>query len=86
MIDNTIHQELEELRLEIENLKEQKKQNKDTKTIEQEKSIEDFTSDVKDSMNELLQTIKKDYKDMSPVTAIGLFALGVIFGRATSRR
>jgi len=78
MINNTIQQELEELRLEIENLKEQK--------VQKEKSIEDFTSDVKDNMNELLETIKKDYADMSPVTAIGIFALGVIFGRFSSSK
>ena len=86
MIDNDIHQELEELRLEIEDLKEQKKQTKATKITAQEESIENFKSDVKDNMNELLETIKKDYADMSPVTAVGLFALGVIFGRTTSRR
>ena len=78
MINKTIQQELEELRQEIENLKEQKVQKKE--------SIEDYKSDIQDNMNELLETIKKDYADMSPVTAIGIFALGVIFGRFSSNR
>ncbi len=86
MINNTVQQELEELRLEIENLKEQKEQTKSSKITEQKKSIEDFTSDVKDNINELLETVKKDYADMSPVTAIGIFTLGVIFGRFSSSK
>ena len=96
IIDDGIQKELETLRLEIENLKEQKKQTQDTKIIENKdieatitkflESTHNFKGDAKDSINELLKTIKKDYANISPITAIGLFAIGMIFGRVTSSK
>lgn len=84
---NNIYKELEALRSEVQNLKKQKEQTKDINNDEDsniETSIKDFLD--KNKINELIETIKKDYENMSPVTAIGLFTLGAIFARAISRR
>lgn len=39
-------------------------------------------TDAKEGIHELLDTIKKDYENLSPVAAVVLFALGAAFGRA----
>jgi len=84
---NTVQEELEELRSKVENLKNTKNQIQDTATKELENietTVKDFLD--KDNINELIVRIKKDYENMSPVTAVGLFALGVIFARVISRK
>ncbi|MDA7817707.1 hypothetical protein N9A28_05920 [Sulfurimonas sp.] len=84
---NTIYQELEALRLEVESLKKEKDTIKDSHTEEVkgiETTIKDFLE--KDNISELFETIKKDYANISPVTAVGLFALGAIFARSLSRK
>jgi len=85
MTNNNIHQELQELRREIENLKKEKEKTENIKLIEQE-NIDNGIEIFKENINELFETFKKDYKNISPVTAISLFTLGVIFGRTTSSK
>ena len=91
---NTIYQELEELRLEVENLKKNKEVNAESTnnfvqaaevTKDQiQTTIKDFLE--KDNINDLVETLKKDYASISPITAISIFTLGVIFARALSRK
>ena len=50
------------------------------------KSIESGKSDAKEVLNELLETLKKDYDNLSPTSAIVLFALGAAFGHALSSK
>ena len=49
-------------------------------------SIESGKSDAKEVLNELLDTLKKDYDNLSPTSAIVLFALGAAFGHALSSK
>jgi preprotein translocase subunit Sss1 len=85
MPNNNIHQELQELRAEIEDLKREKQETENIKIIDK-KDIENSINIFKDNITEVFETLKKDYKNISPVTAIGLFTLGVIFGRTTSSK
>jgi len=91
---NTIYQELEELRLEVENLKKNKEVNAESTnnfvqaaevTKDQiQTTIKDFLE--KDNINDLVETLKKDYASISPITAIAIFTLGAIFASALSRK
>ena len=49
-------------------------------------SIEEGKTDAKEVLSDLLQTIKKDYENLSPTSAIVLFALGAAFGHALSSK
>ncbi len=49
-------------------------------------SIEEGKMDAKETLDELLNTIKKDYENLSPTSAIVLFALGAAFGHALSSK
>jgi len=107
MAKMTMHQELDLLRKEVEELKKQKaahekeerlkaKKEEEAKALEvteaQEKaeeimaSLEEGKSDAKETLDQLLQTIKKDYESLSPTSAIVLFALGAAFGHALSSK
>jgi SMC interacting uncharacterized protein involved in chromosome segregation len=102
-----MHEELEELRREVEELKRQKeaetkrrkqeeREAQEAKEMEIEEveakakeiisSIEEGKSDAKEVFDELLKTIKKDYENLSPTSAILLFALGAAFGHALSSK
>ena len=80
--EKSIHQELQELRLEVQNLKSE--QSTEVTKTSLETTIKDFLE--KDNINELFETIKKDYENISPITAIGLFTLGAIFARSLSSK
>ena len=41
--------------------------------------------EAKDGLHDLLDSIKKDYENLSPVAAVVLFALGAAFGRALEK-
>jgi len=107
MAKMTMHQELDLLRKEVEELKKQKaaqekeerlkaKKEEEAKALEvaeaQEKaeeimeSLEEGKTDAKEMLDQLLQTIKKDYENISPTSAIVLFALGAAFGHALSSK
>ena len=107
MAKMTMHQELDMLRKEVEELRKQKKQREkeeqlkakkaeEAKALEiaeaQEKaeeimeSLEEGKNDAKETLNQLLDTIKKDYENLSPTSAIVLFALGAAFGHALSSK
>ena len=107
MAKMTMHQELDMLRKEVEELRQQQEEQekielaealkaeeaREKEQIEAEEqakeimeSIEEGTTDAKEVFNELLQTIKKDYENLSPTSAIVLFALGAAFGHALSSK
>ncbi len=102
-----MHQELDMLRKEVEELRKQQKQKEKEARIEAQKaeeskaleiaevqekaeeimaSLEEGKSDAKETLNQLLDTIKKDYENLSPTSAILLFALGAAFGHALSSK
>ncbi|GEM_PF-2503449 len=49
-------------------------------------TAEKIEDDVKDQLQEIIEAFKKDYKAISPLSAMILFALGAAFGRALSSR
>ena len=49
-------------------------------------SVEEGKTDAKEAMHQLLDTIKHDYENLSPTSAIVLFALGAAFGHALSSK
>lgn len=102
----TMHQELDMLRKEVEELRKQKeaqekKEREEAEIAEKERqeqleeaeekaeeimgSLEEAKTDAKDGIHELLNSIKKDYENLSPVAAVVLFALGAAFGRALEK-
>ena len=99
----TMHQELDMLRLEVEELRKQKdvqekKEREEALKAEKIQALEkkeskekveeimttlgEAKTDATEGIHELLDTIKKDYENLSPVAAVVLFALGAAFGRA----
>jgi len=107
MAKMTMHQELDMLRKEVEELKKQKKaaeQEARAKALEAEKeqkeerteaeskakeimtTLEEGKVDAKETLDQLLESIKNDYKNLSPTSAIVLFALGAAFGHALSSK
>ena len=49
-------------------------------------SVREGTADAKETFHQLLEGLRKDYENISPASAIVLFALGAIFGYAFSSR
>ena len=49
-------------------------------------SLESGKTDAKEALDSLVETIQKDYKNLSPTSAIVLFALGAAFGSALSSK
>ena len=45
-------------------------------------SLDEGKTDAKEALNTLMDTIKNDYENLSPTSAIVLFALGAAFGHA----
>lgn len=107
MAKMTMHQELDMLRKEVEELKKQKKAQEEearAKALEAEKeqkvemaeaeskaeeimtTLQEGKVDAKETLDQLLETIKNDYKNISPTSAIVLFALGAAFGHALSSK
>ncbi|RLA68898.1 MAG: hypothetical protein DRG24_09375 [Epsilonproteobacteria bacterium] len=49
-------------------------------------SLDEGKTDAKEALNQLVDTIKNDYENLSPTSAIVLFALGAVFGHALSSK
>ena len=49
-------------------------------------SLDEGKTDAKEALDQLVETIKKDYENLSPTSAIVLFALGAAFGHALSSK
>ena len=49
-------------------------------------SLNEGKTDAKEALNQLMDTIKTDYDNLSPTSAIVLFALGAAFGHALSSK
>ena len=102
-----MHQELDMLRTEVEELKKQKSQRekeenteakksekaKEKELLEAEEKAEDIMQslkegkmDAKETLHHLMDMIEKDYNNLSPTSAIVLFALGAAFGHALSSK
>ena len=49
-------------------------------------SLDEGKTDAKEALDKLMDTIKNDYENLSPTSAIVLFALGAAFGHALSSK
>ncbi len=49
-------------------------------------SVDKGKMDAKDALKHLMDTVKQDYENLSPTSAIVLFALGAAFGNALSSK
>ena len=86
----TMRQELEILRKEVEELRKQKAEAEENqqlliqeakgekKAMKQE--AETFETEFKTQVNDLVEKIKTDYDNLSPLAAVLIFAMGAILG------
>ena len=107
MAKMTMRQELDMLRIDVEELrKEKEKREIEEKLVAQKaekvrekelleaeekaeeimESLEEGKMDAKETLHHLMDTIQKDYDNLSPTSAIVLFALGAAFGNALSSK
>jgi len=85
---------LERLREEERAAKERAaKESEAQKITEVEESVNEIVTSLKEGKNsvqelidDIITNVKNDYKDLSPTTTIGLFALGVLFGHMLSKK
>jgi len=82
MEKSALEQEIAALRKDVERLREHQ--------VKPELNVENnspFTLDenVKKTFTQCVAQIKKDYENLSPATAVVLFALGTLFGRTLAR-
>jgi hypothetical protein len=92
----TMQQELEMLRAEVEALRQERDETEQEKGRELEKVSVGRTKalrekagkiegEARDQLQDVLETLKRDYENISPITAVLLFALGTAFGRSISK-
>jgi len=72
--------------IEAQKLREKEQEEMEEKAGEILSSIQEGKVEAKEIVNDLLQTIKNDYENLSPTSAIILFALGAAFGHALSSK
>ncbi|HEC05310.1 MAG TPA: hypothetical protein ENJ12_00525 [Thiolapillus brandeum] len=97
----TMREELEMLRREVEELKRQQQEEavaEKTGPVEEAEAlirqkleaagdkVDEIRGEMKDQLEELADTLKSEYEHLSPVAAVFLFALGVVFGRVISSK
>ena len=72
--------------IKAENVREKELLKAEEKAKEIIESLEEGKMDAKETLNHLIDTMQKDYKNLSPTSAIVLFALGAAFGHALSSK
>lgn len=87
MAKMTMAEEIKFLREEVERLKKEDVQRgadeveEDTTLDALVDGIHDIEGELEDKVNALIERMKDDYENMSPVTAVAIFAVGALFGR-----
>lgn len=88
----SIKEELELLRAEVATLKAQQEQTSAQEAVEEETLMESLLaqkemigSEFEEHFKSYVERLKEDYEHISPSTAVTLFALGALFGRAISK-
>lgn len=87
MAKMSMEEEIRYLREEVERLKKEDAQHS-PKELEEDETLDALVDGVhkiedelNDKMHEITERIKEDYENMSPVTAVAIFAAGALFGR-----
>ena len=80
-------EEIKFLREEVERLKKEDIVNS-SEEIEEDISLDtlvegvhDMEAELEEKAHEIVERMKEDYENMSPVTAVAIFAVGALFGR-----
>ncbi|WP_345978035.1 hypothetical protein [Sulfurimonas sp. HSL3-7] len=87
MAKMSMEEEIKYLREEVERLKKEDAQNNQQELEEDETldalvdGVHKIEDELNDKMHEITERIKEDYENMSPVTAVAIFAAGALFGR-----
>lgn len=87
MAKMTMAEEIKYLREEVERLKKEDVQSRvdeveeDTTLDALVDGIHDIEGELEHKVNALVERMKDDYENMSPVTAVAIFAVGALFGR-----
>lgn len=87
MAKMTMAEEIKFLREEVERLKKEDVQSRadeveeDTTLDALVDGIHDIEGELEERVNALIERMKDDYENMSPVTAVAIFAVGALFGR-----
>jgi ElaB/YqjD/DUF883 family membrane-anchored ribosome-binding protein len=87
MAKMSIEEEIKFLREEVERLKKEDAKNSIEEFEEDETldSLVDGVHKIEDELNDkfhaITERIKDDYENMSPITAVAIFAVGALFGR-----
>ncbi len=87
MAKMSMEEEIRYLREEVERLKKEDAQKSQPELEEDETldalvdGVHKIEDELNDKMHEITERIKEDYENMSPVTAVAIFALGALFGR-----
>ncbi len=80
MAKMSMAEEIKFLREEVERLKKEDIQSSPEES-EEDVSLDALVDGVHDMEAELEERMKEDYENMSPVTAVAIFAVGALFGR-----
>ncbi|MCJ7765062.1 MAG: hypothetical protein MUP09_03895 [Thiovulaceae bacterium] len=87
MANMSLEEEIKFLREEVERLKKEDAKNSREEFEEDETldSLVEGAHKIEDELNDKFHAIadrlKEDYENMSPVTAVAIFAVGALFGR-----
>ena len=84
-------EEIKYLREEVERLKQEDVVNS-PEEIEGDEALDalvdgvhNMEGEIEEKVHELVERMKDDYENMSPVTAVAIFAAGALFGRIFSK-
>lgn len=87
MAKMSMAEEIKFLREEVERLKKEDAQNS-PEEIEEDialdalvEGVHNIEGELEEKVHELADRMKEDYENMSPVTAVAIFAAGALFGR-----
>lgn len=87
MAKMSMAEEIKYLRAEVERLKKEDVDNT-VEEIEEDAALDalvegvhNMEGELEDKVHELVERMKDDYENMSPVTAVAIFAVGALFGR-----
>ncbi len=87
MAKMSMAEEIKYLREEVERLKKDDIQNSpeesevDISLDALVDGVHDMEAELEEKAHELVERMKEDYENMSPVTAVAIFAVGALFGR-----
>ena len=87
MAKMSMQEEIKFLREEVERLKKEDTQSA-PEEVEEDASLDalvdgvhNIEGEIEEKVHELVDRMKDDYENMSPVTAVAIFAVGALFGR-----